>query len=202
MLIIGLTGNTGTGKSTIASQLRADGVPVVDADELARAVVAPGSQALEAIAETFGSDYIGTDGTLRRKALGQLVFGDPDARRQLEAITHPEIAQRAQAAFQTFRKAGHSIALYDSAILVESGLYKGLDGLIVVTAERRQQIARIMARDAISRSAAVQRVDAQLPMADKVAVADLVIDNSGSPEALIPWVERLHQWLGGLCDHT
>jgi len=195
--IFGLTGNTGTGKSSVAKRLKARGVAVVDADQLARDAVAPGSPALAEIASCFGPEFIDEHGALRRQALGRVVFEDADALRVLESITHPRIAELAAEAFQAARDAELELAVYDSAILVESGAYRAFDGLIVVTAEREQQIQRIIDRDGLSREDAEQRVDVQLPAKEKVAVADYVIDNSGLPSALDNEVERLLAWMRG-----
>jgi dephospho-CoA kinase len=191
----GLTGNTGTGKSAVAERLRAHGVAVVDADEHARAVVEPGQPALAEIAATFGPHVLDANGRLRRHALGRLVFGDPDARRRLEALTHPRIAARVMAELEAHRAAGAELAVYDSALLVEMGQARAFAGLIVVTATKEQQLARIMARDGLSRADALQRIEAQMPLADKIALADLVIDNSGPLEDLDAKVDALVAWM-------
>ncbi len=191
----GLTGNTGTGKTTVADLLRARGVPVVDADRIARAIVEPGEPALTEIAATFGERYLDDDGALRRQDLGRLVFGDPDALRRLEAITHPRIAQRAAAELATYEARGAPFAVYDSAILVESGMASALDGLIVVTASPEHQRERIMARDGLSQADADQRIRAQMPLAEKIARADLVIPNDADRDALVAEVERALAWM-------
>lgn len=195
MRVFGLTGNTGTGKSAVAARLRERGVAVVDADRLARAVVEPGEPALAEIAETFGPEYLDADGRLRRQALGRLVFGDPEARRRLEAITHPRIAASAMVELQAHREAGAELAVYDSALIVETGQARAFTGLIVVTATREQQLERIMARDGLSRPDAGQRIDAQMPLAEKVAAADYVVQNSGSLDDLDAAVDALVRWM-------
>lgn len=191
----GLTGNTGTGKTTAADMLRARGIPVVDADRIARAVVEPGEPALAEIAATFGSRYLDDQGALRRQELGRLVFGDREALRRLEAITHPRIAERAAAELAAYEAQGAPFAVYDSAILVESGMAGALDGLIVVSASPERQRERIMARDRLSREDADQRIGAQMPLAEKVARADLVIDNDADLDTLAAEVERAASWM-------
>ncbi len=147
MIVFGLTGNTGTGKSTVAEALHSRGIPVVDADLIARAVVSPGQPALDEIITTFGREYVDDDGQLLRQKLGRLVFGDPTARAKLEAITHPRIARRARHELDEHAANGAETAVYDSAILVETGLAKAFAALIVVYAEPEQQLARITGRE-------------------------------------------------------
>jgi len=176
--LVGLTGGIATGKSTFAAALRALGVPVLDADLLARQVVAPGTPALAGIVGAFGPGVVGPDGALDRKALGALVFADPAARRRLEAITHPAI--RAAMAAETARlaAAGHDLAFYDTPLLFEVGLDQAMALTVVVFAPPEAQVARLMARDGFSRAEAEARLAAQLPVAEKAARADVVIDNA------------------------
>ena len=178
--VIGLTGGIGSGKSTVAKMLAEKGAVVVDADRLAREVVAPGQPAFEKIVETFGRGVLRPDGTLDRKALGEIVFRDPEARRRLEAITHPRIAERAQQELEAARSRGAPVAVYEAALLVEKGLGDAFDGLVVVTTDPKTQVDRILARDGLSREEALARIAAQLPLEEKAKAATWVIDNSGS----------------------
>jgi dephospho-CoA kinase len=178
--VIGLTGGIASGKSAVARMLRELGAPVVDADEVARDVVAPGAAALAEITARFGADVIGADGGLDRKRLAAVVFGDAEARRALERITHPRIAADSQRRIAAHAAAGARAVVYEAALLVENGLHSGLDGLIVVSVPEAVQRARLMARDGIDARAADERLRAQLPLADKVAVADWVVDNAGT----------------------
>jgi dephospho-CoA kinase len=184
--LVGLTGGIATGKTTFASALRAASVPVVDADQLARAVVAPGAPALAAIAATFGAGVLGQDGALDRAALGRLVFADPAARRRLEAITHPAI--RAAMAAETTRLAGagHDLAFYDTPLLYEVGLDGDMALVVVVFAPPEAQLARLARRDGLSRGDAEARLAAQWPIAEKAARADVVIDNADDGAPLAP----------------
>ncbi|RMG19581.1 MAG: dephospho-CoA kinase [Deltaproteobacteria bacterium] len=195
--VIGLTGGIGTGKSTVARMLAEHGATVVDADALAREVVAPGQPALEAIRARFGPEVLTPEGHLDRAALGRIVFSDPEARRALEAITHPRIAELAQRRIETARRRGDPIVVYDAALIVEKGLQDAFDGLLVVRTDPATQIARVMARDGIGREEAAARIAAQLPIEEKVKVADWVIDNSGSLSETRRQVDALwEKWRG------
>lgn len=192
MKVLGLTGGIGCGKSTVAALLAARGIPIVDADQVARDVVAPGTEGLAEVVAAFGSEVLAPDGTLDRKALGRKVFEDEQCRRVLNAIIHPRIAQESAARLMALDARGYTLALYEAALLVENRLHHALDGLIVVTAQPEVQLARVMARDALSREEALARVRAQLPLARKVAVATHVVDNSGSRERLEARVAELY----------
>jgi dephospho-CoA kinase len=180
--LVGLTGNIGSGKSTVAQMIRAAGVPVLDADVLAREVVAPGLPAHAEIAAAW-PDVIAPDGSIDRKRLGAKVFADPAARRRLEAITHPRIQERCLQAARALEAAGHPLAFYEASLLVEGGRQGEFDGLVLVTADEEQQVARVRARDGSTREQALARLRAQLPVAEKRKVATHVVDNSGDLES-------------------
>jgi dephospho-CoA kinase len=181
--IYGLTGGIASGKSTVAAMFTALGAPVIDADLLARRVVEPGQPALAEIAAKFGPEVLAADGTLARGVLGELVFADPDARRALEAITHPRIAALGRAAMALHRSDGHAVCIYEAALIVEKRLHETMDGLVVVSTPEEIQLERLLARDALDPVAARRRLAAQLPLAAKIAEADWVIDNGGDREA-------------------
>lgn len=184
MIFFGLTGGIACGKSTVARAIAAEGVPVVDADLVAREVVAPGTDGLAAIVARFGADVLGPDGELDRKRLGALVFADPAARAALNAITHPRIAVRTLARRAELETEGHAIACYEAALLVENGIADAFRPLVVVALPREVQLARLMARDQIGEVDAAQRLDAQLPLEKKIALADHVVWNDGDPSDL------------------
>src|SRR5450631_468336 len=188
--VFGLTGGIGSGKSTVAQLFAARGVPVVDADALAREVVVPGAPA-HAEVEAAWPEAIAADGTIDRKRLGDVIFVDAAARARLEAILHPRIAAAADARLAALASEGHRLALYEATLLVESGRWREFDGLIVVTASTETQIGRAMARDGLSRSQAEARLRAQLPTEEKVRVATCVIDNDGGRAATEAQVEAL-----------
>jgi len=171
--------------------LRALGAAVIDADALAREVVAPGSGGLREVAEAFGPGVVDAEGALDRKKLAAVVFADAAARRRLEAITHPRIAAAARQRAAEAEAAGHRVAFYEAALLVENGTYRGLDGLVVVVAPEAEQVRRVMARDGCTEAEARARLAAQLPAAEKVKVATHVIDNSGGEAATRAQVQAL-----------
>jgi dephospho-CoA kinase len=175
---VGLTGGIGTGKSTVARMISAAGVPVLDADVLARQVVEPGQPAHAEIAAAW-PEVIGPDGAIDRKKLGARVFGDAAARARLEAITHPRIHERAVAAARELEAAGHRLAFYEASLLVESNRHRDFDGLVVVTASEELQLARAMARDGSTREQALARLRSQMPAEEKRRAATHLIDNSG-----------------------
>jgi dephospho-CoA kinase len=176
--VFGLTGGIGTGKSTVARMFAARGVPVLDADALAREVVAPGTLGNAEIAAAW-PQTIGPDGAIDRKKLAAIVFSDPAARARLESITHPLIQQASASRLTDLANEGHTLAIYEAALLVESGRWQDFDGLIVVTASPATQIARAVARSGLSPTEAEARIHAQLPTAEKARVATYVIDNDG-----------------------
>lgn len=179
--VIGLTGNIGTGKSTIMAMLRDLGADTIDADRVAHQVMEPGEPAYEEIVAAFGKDIAPGGGPIDRRRLGEIVFRDPQALARLERIVHPAVYQRMKA-----RLAGAqaSVVVIEAIKLLEAGLSLQLcDVVWVVTAPREQQIRRLMASRGLSREEAVLRIDAQPPQAEKAARADVVIDNGGSLEA-------------------
>jgi dephospho-CoA kinase len=195
--VIGLTGGIASGKSLVAKILRELGAPVIDADELARKAVEPGQPAYEDVVREFGPAVVGPDGALDRKRLADIVFADEEKRRRLGQITHPRIAQLALAETAALAARGAPLVIYEAALLVENGIHKNLGGLIVVKAEPEQQLARATARDGAGEGAARARIASQLPLADKLAVATHVIDNSGTPEETRRQVEKLWRELQG-----
>ncbi len=200
MRLVGLTGGIASGKSTLAAALRDLGAPVIDADAISRGVVRKGSPALEEIARGFGRVLLGPDGELDRKAMAALVFADPAERARLEAIVHPAV--RAGVAAETARlaAAGHDLAFYDVPLLFERGLEAEVDCVVVVHAPRGVQLARLQARDGMTRAEAEARLDAQLPIDEKARRADVVVSNEGDAASLCaraaPLLAALRSGLG------
>jgi len=183
--IVGLTGGIASGKSTVARMMRKLGLPVVDADGLGHMVLEPDGAAYRQVLEAFGAGVLGDDGVaIDRQRLGRIVFDDPSRRAELEAITHPAIAQLSKRAIALVAERGERLAIYEAALLVETGMYKGLAALIVVSCPVAQQLERLVAREQLSAGAAAVRIASQLPLDEKLAVADYVIDNCGTPEEL------------------
>jgi dephospho-CoA kinase len=186
--IIGLTGGIAAGKSTVSGRWAEHGAVVVDADRLARDAVAPGSPGLEQVAERFGPSVIAADGSLDRAALGAVVFADPAARKDLEAITHPEVWRLAQAAFDAAEQADpDAVVVYDVPLLAEARGTRPLrfDAVVVVDAPAAMRIERLMEHRGMSHEEAERRVGAQASDADRLALADHVVDATGTLEDTI-----------------
>jgi dephospho-CoA kinase len=182
--LFGLTGGIASGKSTVAARFRARGLPVVDADTLAREVVVPGSAASHEIREAFGDAVFASDGTLDRKALAAVIFADADKRARLNAITHPKIAVLSAQCASDLKARGEPLACYEAALLVENGLAGAFTPLVVVAAPEASQVTRAIQRDGASVAEVEARVRAQMPLAAKVAVATIVIHNDASLDTL------------------
>ncbi len=184
MHVFGLTGGIASGKSTVSAQLRRMGVPVVDADQLARDVVQPGTYGLAKIVETFGPSVLDESGALDRKRMAALVFSDPAARKELNAIVHPAIGEASALALSAHAAAGEPLVCYDAALLVEGGRHEMMRPLVVVTAPEEAQIERSMARDGATREEVEARIAAQMPLWKKVEAADFLIENDAGLEEL------------------
>ncbi|MCS5493990.1 dephospho-CoA kinase [Curtobacterium flaccumfaciens] len=188
MHIIGLTGGIAAGKSTVSRRWTEHGAVVVDADRLARDAVAPGSPGLAQVAERFGPPVIAADGSLDRPALGSIVFADPAARKDLEAITHPEVWRLAQQAFDAAEAADpDAVVVYDVPLLAEARGSRPLrfDAVVVVDAPAAQRIERLVEHRGMPRDEAERRVAAQASDADRLALADHVVDATGTLEQTI-----------------
>jgi dephospho-CoA kinase len=192
-LLVGLTGGIATGKSTVSAVLRDLGCEIIDADLLAREVVEPGEPAYVGIVQEFGPGVVGPGGALDRRALGAIVFADPERRRRLEAITHPAIRARlasrlADLAARNFR----GIVVFDAPVMIESGNHRAMDRLVVVVTDEDTQRARLRARDGSEPDEAGRRMRSQMPLAEKAKLADHVIDNTGDRAATEAQVRRVH----------
>ena len=193
MLQVALTGGIATGKSYVVRLLQARGVPTIDADNVARAVVEPGQPAHAAIRRRFGTDVVNADGTLDRARLGAIVFGNAAARADLEAIIHPPVRRAIDDWFGA-RAAAHApppFAIADIPLLFETGRDGEFDRVVVVACDPATQITRVMARDGLSEAEARQRIDAQFPIADKAARVSLVITTDGSFDETARQVDEL-----------
>lgn len=187
-MVIGLTGGIACGKSTVSQYLQQKGIPVVDADLVARQVVAPGTVGLQQIKDTFGWQYIMPDGSLNRTLLGKKVFADKNALAQLNAITGPLIAAELK---RQLKEAG-SLVVLDAALLLEEARYRSLvDVVWVVTVEPEEQLRRLLARNHYSRRQALERIAAQMSNEQRIRYADGVIDNNGTREQTWQQVEQL-----------
>ena len=195
MLRVALTGGIATGKSYVADRLAARGVPVVDADVVAREVVEPGTPAAAAIRARFGDAVFTAEGRLDRKALGDIVFTDTAARRELEAIVHPAVRARVEQWFATCAQGGTPIGLAVIPLLFESGLAGNYDVVAVTTCNAVEQERRVMSRDGLSRDAARARIAAQWPAEQKLPLAHYVIRTDGAFAETDRLVDELYQAL-------
>jgi dephospho-CoA kinase len=190
MRLIGLTGGIATGKSTVDRMLEQRGAVVVDADELAREAVRSGDPTLDEIAARFGGDVIQADGTLDRARLGQVVFADPSARRDLEQITHPRIFELTQEHVAVALAGPASLVAVDMPLLFENEREAMFEGVLLVYAPPDVQIRRLRERNGLDEAAALQRLEAQLPIDEKRRRATWVIDNGGGLDATSRAVDR------------
>jgi len=190
MLKVGLTGSIAVGKSFVLGVLKELGCHVLDADEVAREVVKPGTAGLRAVVEAFGDEILRADGTLDRSKLGSIVFTDENKRRQINSILHPFIITAQDEELRRLeREDPQSIAVVDAALMIESGGYKRFDKLIVVHCDPEIQLQRLMKRDKLSREDAERRINSQMPQEEKKRYADFLIDTSGPFESTRQQVE-------------
>lgn len=181
--LVGLTGGIASGKSTVARLFRQWGAHVIDADQVSREVTAPGTPGLQAVVDAFGPTALTTEGALDRGALRALITADADARRRLEAITHPLIAARI-AQHLALVPPG-ALAVVEAALMVETGSYRGYPEVVVVTTTPELQLARLQARDGMTEADARRLVATQLPLADKERVATHLVRNDGTADELV-----------------
>jgi dephospho-CoA kinase len=178
VLRVGLTGGIGSGKSAVSSRLAARGAVVIDSDVLAREVVAKGTDGLAEVVEAFGNGVLTAEGELNRPALGRIVFSDAEARRRLEAITHPRV--RARAAEIEAQAPADAIVVHDIPLLVETGQADKFDVVLVVDVPVEVQLDRLTSQRGMTEAEATQRIASQASRDERLAVADLVVDNSGT----------------------
>jgi dephospho-CoA kinase len=178
--VFGLTGGIASGKSTVARRFASRGLPVIDADLLARRAVEPGTPALAAILEAFGPTIVDAAGHLDRKRLGAVVFADAADRLRLNAIIHPRVRDLFAESVRELDERGEPLACYEVPLLFEVGLEDTLRPVVVVSAPESTQLSRLMARDGRDEASARERLAAQLPLGEKVTRADYVIDNGGT----------------------
>ena len=190
MLLVGLTGGIGSGKSTVARMLEKRGAVVFDADVLARQAVAPGTPGFEKVVERFGPNMLAPGGGLDREALASIVFSDPAARRDLEGIVHPEVRRMFAEGCEEYRDSDR-VVVFSAPLLVETGMHTAFDLLIVVSAPVATQIERLMRDRGMAERDVQARIDAQLPLEAKAEAADVLVDNEGTLEDLEAQVERV-----------
>jgi dephospho-CoA kinase len=192
MILVGLTGGVATGKSTVAKMFKQCGAVVIDADELAREVVRPGKPAWRAIANTFGKTVLTADRTIDRQTLGAIVFGNRVKLRRLERIIHPRVAcEQARLTKQAARNDPKAVVIYDVPLLFEVGIDKRVDKIIVVTADRETQIARLKKRNGLTRAEALRRLKSQMPLDRKIRRANYTIKGTLSKGDVMKTIRRI-----------
>ncbi|GAB6157278.1 dephospho-CoA kinase [Desulfotomaculum varum] len=180
-MLIGLTGNIASGKSTVAKYLKELGAQVIDADQAARQVVLPHSPALKEIVNSFGSGILHEDGTLNRAKLASIIFQDTAAKEKLEKIMHPRIADEVNRHISSLKKSHPGgILVLEAPLLIEAGWHKSVDQVWLVTVDPEVQLQRLILRDKLTPEQARQRIASQLPQTEKIKFAHVIINNSGS----------------------
>ncbi len=183
MLLLGLTGGIATGKSLVSKILKDLGAYIIDADKIAREVVEPYKPAWDEIIAFFGRDILNEDEAVNRKKLGVIVFNDPAKKKKLEEIVHPRVIEEENKRIEDYKRSNpEGIAVIDAALLIEAGGHKRVDKLIAVYSDRETQIKRLIKRDGLSREDAEKRINSQMPLSEKVKMADFVIDNGRGVE--------------------
>ncbi len=201
MVVIGLTGGPGTGKSTVASMLARRGAAVIDADRLGHQAYAPGTEGWEALVRTFGPEIVAPDGTIDRRRLGTLVFSDPEKLRQLNTIIHPIIRRMVTEQLEKFRREGVRVAVIEAALLFEAGWDDLVDEVWVTDAPPELAVARYAARTGLPEEEVRRRAAAQLDAREKVRRAHRMVDTSGSLADVERQVDRLWEELASRAAH-
>lgn len=183
MILVGLTGGIGSGKTTVARMLAERGAVVVDADELARQALEPGTRAYERVCGLFGEHVVNADGTLNRAEIASIVFADEEKRRALESITHPEVFRLLAQTVEMYRDTDE-VVVFDAPLIIETGFHEACDVVVVVNAGEERRIERLVESRGMTPAEASVRMAAQIPETERRAVADVVIDNDGDLEAL------------------
>jgi len=192
MIVVGLTGGIATGKSTVAQMFAEHGAHVIDADEMVRELQKPGTAVYHAIIEAFGRHILRADGTIDRRSLGDLVFGDAEIRRRLEAIVHPALVSAVERRLSELRMQGVSACVVELPLLIEAQAEDRFDCVVVVTAPEEVQVARLMAARALTREEAITRIRSQMPLDAKARRADFVIENGGELRETRRRVEEIY----------
>jgi dephospho-CoA kinase len=192
MILVGLTGGIGVGKSTVAAMFAARGAAVVDADRISRRLQEPGEPSYRAIVEAFGRDILDAGGRIDRTRLGAIVFADPARRKCLEAIMHPAIWAACAAEIQTAEAAGRLVCMVEAALILETGQRERFHRIVVVTAPAAIQIERVARARGLTETEARQRLAAQWSAEAKARLADYVIDNGGELAATEAQVARVY----------
>ncbi|WP_332629101.1 dephospho-CoA kinase [Halalkalibacter flavus] len=195
-MLIGLTGGIASGKSTVSEIIQSKGIPVIDADQISREVVEPGTEALQLISEHFGQSVINEDGTLARKKLGEIIFEHPEERQILNKIVHPAVRNRMNELKERYVEEGEKTIVFDIPLLFESDLFHLVDKVLLVYVDEETQLKRLMNRDLAGEKDAKLRIASQMPLQKKRERADAIIDNSSTVEETRRQLEEiLDEWI-------
>lgn len=178
MIVIGLTGGIATGKSVVLKMIEELAIPVIDSDKIARTIMEPPSDALDAIEKEFGLEFINNDGTLNRKKLGNAVFDDKEKLEKLNSITHPAIRKIIDKFIEKYKNDGEKVCVLDAPVLIEGNFTDMVDYIILTHADENVQMKRLMDRDKLSREESFKRIKSQMPFEEKKKYADYIIDNN------------------------
>ncbi|WEV70425.1 dephospho-CoA kinase [Lactobacillus sp. ESL0785] len=190
-LVLGVTGGIASGKSTADAFFRQKQIPIIDSDLIAHDILNPGKIGYKQVVQQFGPTILNADGTINRRKLGQLVFGDAEQLAILNQITHPLIFQTIQTKITQNRQTGAAIVIVDAPVLFESGGQKYCDQTLLIAIPKALQVKRLMQRDQLSKQAALERINSQMPLAQKAKLADYVITNTGTIEELTAKLAQL-----------
>lgn len=200
-LMVGLTGGMGSGKSTVADMFRQLGASIIDADEICRILVEPDQPAWQEIVKSFGKDILLKDRTLDRAQLADIIFNDPNQKKNLEVILHPKVFDEELSLFEKIvKKNPHALVIIDAALLIESGNYRKVDKVVVVSSDEETQTQRILDRSRFSRDDIRRRIQSQMDLNEKIKFADYVLENNAGLAELKNQVESLYKDLQSLAD--
>ncbi|PVU85325.1 hypothetical protein BB560_007064 [Smittium megazygosporum] len=192
MIIVGLTGGISTGKSTISNKVKAKGIPVIDADRIARQIMEPGEKGYNNVLQAFGREVLLPDNiNVDRKKLGEIIFNNEDKRLLLNKCTHPVVRRKLFKQVLSFYIRGYPMVVLDIPLLFEGGLNRYCSKTIVVSCNEGTQLQRLMLRDGIDHDQAIARIESQMPISAKVKLADFVIDNNGSVENSVSQLDKI-----------
>jgi dephospho-CoA kinase len=191
LLKVGLTGGIGCGKTVVRRRLEERGIPTLDADAVVHRLLSGRNEVTRAIEESFGPEVMAPEGSVDRKALGDVVFANEEARKKLNAIVHPAVYREVERFLEEREKKGDAVAVVDAALMIETGSYRRYDAVVVVHCPKALQLERVMARDGVTREDAERRLRSQMPVEEKLRFADFRVDTSGSLEETLRQADQL-----------
>jgi len=195
MLVVGLTGGMASGKSIVSKILKEIGLPIIDADLIAREIVRPNEAGYREIVDHFGQGLLNPDQTINRRKLAKIIFSDPEERERLNSILHPRIVKEIKIRIEDFKERGERMLIIDAALLIEAGELSLVDKLIVVTVSPKIQVRRLAQRDHLTEKEAREHIATQMPLSEKMKLADYVVNNSGPVRKTIKRVKEIYNQL-------